>query len=133
MIPEFPYPEYDGARNGLSYIVFNTGDIFYFPATYQTDTFAVQNGRIVNVTNSSVSGYLVSSGVSRPARVTSLGDVEYRVDSGYSYEPLAYSSIDASNVSFYTAPLSSSDGTPFFSLSFLFLLGVIVLCLFMRK
>lgn len=104
----------------------------YLPLTYQSDYLSF-DGRLFNVTNSTVSGVFFADGIEYSFRVPSWGNPQYRVEDDYYWADLTISEIVSSNVVIADSfpPLVSSE----FVISYvpIALLGVIVLCLFMKR
>ena len=112
------------------------GDVVvYLPLTYQEGYLSYDGSNLFNVTNSSVSGRLYVGAREYDFRCSSWSSPEYRVtDSGYyQYESLTFTSIDSTNIQILEdfPPLYPlSDILP---LALVALLGVIVLCLFIKR
>lgn len=107
----------------------------YLPVSYRSGYLSFDGDNLYNVTNSSISGVLYRGSTEYDFRIYSWSTPQYRVqDSGsYQYEDLTFTSIDYSNMEIAESfpPLVSYDDV----LSYLpiALLGVIVLCLFMKR
>ncbi len=126
---DLPCPYVDCYVSGL-------GDVrLYFPVNRQYDTFAVDtSGNLINVTDSTIYGYVVSSGPYR-VRFDSFSGASYRLlDSSNSWRDTTVSDITDSTISI----LDESNLSPLLPDTqvlvclILFLLGVVVVCLFMR-
>ena len=107
----------------------------YLPVSYRSGYLSFNGDNLFNVTNSSVSGVLYDGGTEYDFRISSWSEPQYRVqDSGYyQYEDLTFTSIDYSNMEIAESfpPLVSYDDVlPYLPIA---LLGVIVLCLFMKR
>lgn len=108
----------------------------YIPVSYRSGYLGLtSSGNLCNVSSSSISGVLYRGSVEYDFRLYSWSEPQYRVqDSGYyQYEDLTFTSITASNaeISDSFPPLVSADSV--LSLVPLIFLGVIVLCLFMKR
>ena len=108
----------------------------YIPVSYRSGYLGLtSSGNLCNVSSSSISGVLYRGSVEYDFRLSSWSEPQYRVqDSGYyQYEDLTFTSITASNadISDSFPPLVSADSV--LSLVPFIFLGVIVLCLFMKR
>lgn len=108
----------------------------YIPVSYRSGYLGLtSSGNLCNVSSSSISGVLYRGSVEYDFRLYSWSEPQYRVqDSGYyQYEDLTFTIITASNaeISDSFPPLVSADSV--LSLVPLIFLGVIVLCLFMKR
>lgn len=108
----------------------------YIPVSYRSGYLGLtSSGNLCNVSSSSISGVLYRGSVEYDFRLYSWSEPQYRVqDSGYyQYEDLTFTSITASNAEIFDSfpPLVSPDSV--LSLVPLIFLGVIVLCLFMKR
>lgn len=108
----------------------------YIPVSYRSGYLGLtSSGNLCNVSSSSISGVLYRGSVEYDFRLSSWSVPQYRVrDSGYyQYEDLTFTSITASNaeISDSFPPLVSADSV--LSLVPFIFLGVIVLCLFMKR
>lgn len=108
----------------------------YLPINYQSGYLGLtSSGNLYNVSSSSISGVLYRGNTEYDFRLYSWSTPQYRVqDSGYyQYEDLTFTSITASNAEIFDSfpPLVSADSV--LSLVPLIFLGVIVLCLFMKR
>lgn len=110
--------------------------LIYIPTAYQYRSFTKTTaGAPVNITVSTISGYTYD-GNDYNIRWSSFGRAQYRPVSGsYSYQDLDITEITNTNVVFVESiedlpPVPDAD---MLSLISIFLLGVIVLCLFMRR
>lgn len=108
----------------------------YLPINYQSGYLGLtSSGNLYNVSSSSISGVLYRGNTEYDFRLSSWYSPQYRVqDSGYyQYEDLTFTSITASNAEIFDSfpPLVSADSV--LSLVPLIFLGVIVLCLFMKR
>ena len=108
----------------------------YIPVSYRSGYLGLtSSGNLFNVSSSSISGVLYRGSTEYDFRLYSWSEPQYRVqDSGYyQYEDLTFTSITASNaeISDSFPPLVSADSV--LSLVPLIFLGVIVLCLFMKR
>lgn len=126
---DLPCPYVDCRVSGL-------GDVrVYFPINRQYDTFAVDaSGQLINVTDSTVYGYVVSSGPYR-VRFDSFSGAAYRLlDSSNSWRDATVSDVTSSTVSILDEgnPSPLLPDTQVLACLILFLLGVVVVCLFMR-
>lgn len=141
-VPAFAYdttPPSDPVFTGCLFVSGSTrelGDVVvYLPLTYQKGYLSYDGFNLFNVTNSSVSGRLYAGSREYDFRCSSWSNPEYRVtDSGYyQYESLTFTSIDSTNIQIL------EDFPPLYPLSDLLplalvaLLGVIVLCLFIKR
>lgn len=118
------YPEYIPYAGG-AYVEVNSSNFSkcacVFPIDRQKNTFSFSgssNTNIVNITSSTVSGFLyTSSGTRYDCRLTSLSSIEYR-DNGYPYEwhTLNISKILNTNIVFQDLKgLNRQNDNPFFS------------------
>lgn len=124
---------------GSCYITGSTRELgtvtVYLPVSYRSGYLSFDGDNLYNVTNSSISGVLYRGSTEYDFRIYSWSEPQYRVqDSGYyQYEDLTFTSLDYSNMEIAESfpPLVSYDDV----LSYLpiALLGVIVLCLFMKR
>lgn len=129
----------DAPFTGCCYISCSTsqfGDItVYLPITYQSGYFSYTSAGLVNISTSSISGVFYDGGIEYTFRCSSWSTPQYReVDgSSYSYADLTVNSIEYSNVQIAESfpPLVSS--ATILSYIPVLLLGVIVLCLFMKR
>lgn len=108
----------------------------YIPVNYQSGYLGLtSSGNLFNVSSSSISGVLYQGSTEYQFRLSSWSEPQYRVqDSGYyQYEDLTFTSITVSNAEIFDSfpPLVSADSV--LSLVPLIFLGVIVLCLFMKR
>lgn len=111
---------------------FGSIDIF-LPVTYQSGYLSF-DGQLFNVTNSTVSGIFYDGGTEYSFRCSSWSTPQYReVDGGYTWADLNVYNIDYSNVDIAEEfpPLVSYNTV--MSYVPIALLGVIVLCLFMKR
>ena len=111
--------------------------IIYVPVSnqFKSFTFAANTETPVNITASTISGYTYSS-VDYQIRWTSFGQCQYRPYSGsYSYTDLDITSVLNTNIVFVTGPedLPVVPDSSMLQVIIVFLLGVMVLCLFMRR
>ena len=111
--------------------------IIYVPVSYQfkSFTFAANTETPVNITSSTISGYTYSS-TDYQIRWASFGQCQYRPYSGsYSYTDLDITSVLNTNIVFVTGPedLPVVPDSSMLQVIIVFLLGVMVLCLFMRR
>ena len=125
---------------GSCYLTGSTRDLgtvtVYLPVSYRSGYLSFDGDNLFNVTNSSVSGVLYDGGREYDFRISGWSTPQYRDDTSsgyYQYEDLTFTSIDYSNMEIAESfpPLVSYDDV----LSYLpiALLGVIVLCLFMKR
>lgn len=126
---DLPCPYVDCRVSGLGNVR------VYFPINRQYDTFAVDaSGQLINVTDSTVYGYVVSSGPYR-VRFDSFSGAAYRLlDSSNSWRDATVSDVTGSTVSILDegSPSPLLPDTQVLACLILFLLGVVVVCLFMR-
>lgn len=111
--------------------------IIYVPVSnqFKSFTFAANTETPVNITASTISGYTYSS-EDYQIRWTSFGQCQYRPYSGsYSYTDLDITSVLNTNIVFVTGPedLPVVPDSSMLQVIIVFLLGVMVLCLFMRR
>lgn len=111
--------------------------IIYVPVSnqFKSFTFAANTETPVNITASTISGYTYSS-TDYQIRWSSFGQCQYRPYSGsYSYTDLAITSVLNTNIVFVTGPedLPVVPDSSMLQVIIVFLLGVVVLCLFMRR
>lgn len=111
--------------------------MIYVPVTYQfkSFTFAVGTETPVNITASTITGYTYSS-TDYQIRWSSFGQCQYRPYSGsYSYTDLDITSVLNTNIVFVEGPddLPVVPDTSILLVILIFLQGVVVLCLFMRR
>lgn len=137
---ENDYPTDSPLAGGL-YIECNTAELgevlIYIPVDYQYKSFTFdETGNIVNIRSSTISGLLYRGSSTYTFRISSFSNPTYRsYNSGSSYSDLTVTSVLNTNVVFVegnedipVVPDSDMQG-----LICIFLLGVIVLCLFMRR
>lgn len=114
------------------------GDLLiYIPTDYQYRSFTkTDSGEPVNITNSTISGYSYD-GSSYYIRWSTFGTAQYRSSTGqsYSYSDLDITEIKNTNVVFVESnedlpPVPDSDTT---NVILIFMMGVIILCLFMKR
>ena len=126
---DLPCPYVDCRVSGLGAVR------VYFPVNRQYDTFAVDaSGQLLNVTDSTVYGYVVSSGPYR-VRFDAFSGAAYRLlDSSNSWRDTTVSDVTGSTVAILDgdSPSPLLPDTQVLICLILFLLGVVVVCLFMR-
>lgn len=108
----------------------------YIPVNYQSGYLGLtSSGNLCNVSSSSISGVIYRGSSVYDFRLSSWSEPQYRVraTSYYQYEDLTFTSITASNAEILDSfpPLVSAASV--LSLVPLIFLGVIVLCLFMKR
>lgn len=111
---------------------FGSIDIF-LPVTYQSGYFSF-DGQLYNVSNSSITGVFYDGGDEYSFRCSAWSTPQYReADGGYTWADLNVYDIEYSNVDIAEEfpPLVSHDTV--MSYVPIALLGVIVLCLFMKR
>lgn len=109
----------------------------YIPIDYQEGSFAYDNhGNLVNIRAASITGYILD-GTQYSVRWTSFNTPQYRLtnyDYGSSYEDLTITFVNDSNIQIVEddseVPLFPDER--YISLGIFALLGVAVLCLFMK-
>lgn len=126
---------------GCCYLVGDTVELgsvtVYLPVSYRTGYLAfTSSGNLRNVTNSSVSDILFVGSRQYDVRWSSWSTAQYRDTSGsgyYQYEDLTFIDVTYSNMELADEfpPLVSTDTV--FQWIPVVLLGVIVLCLFMKR
>ena len=126
---------------GSCYLVGNTVELgsvtVYLPVSYRTGYLGfTSSGNLRNVSNSTISGILFAGSREYDVRWSSWSTPQYRDTYGsdyYQYEDLTFTSVDYSNMEIADEfpPLVGSDTV--FQWIPVFLLGVIILCLFMKR
>lgn len=115
----------------------NLGSVrIYVPVNYAKGSFTYNSsGEPVNITSSTISGYFVRNGSLYSVRFSSMGGITYRLTdgSGYSWSDLSVTSVDDTNIQFFTVNPPLYDISELFPYILTFCLGVIVLCLFMKR
>lgn len=111
--------------------------IIYVPVSYQSKafTFAANTSTPINITASTISGYAYASS-DYSVRWSSFGRATYRrVDGTGSYNNLDITSVLNTNIVFIedNADLPVIPDNNILQIISIFLLGVMVLCLFMRR
>lgn len=108
----------------------------YLPVTYREGYLGLtSSGNLFNVSNSSISGIMYRGSTEYNFRLSSWSTPQYRLynSSGYNYSDLTFTSITASNA------VIAEEFQPLVPVSALLayvpiiLLGVIVLCLFIKR
>lgn len=117
--------------DGCCFITVSGGSLggvdIYIPVNYISGYLTLQNGIPFNASNSTVSGYVLSSSgdIRYQVRWPAWSTAEYRTyDSGYNYAAYNISGVDASNVQWITYENLSEPSA--FSWNLIFL-GVLVL------
>lgn len=140
VLPCFAYsdsPPSDQSYAGAGYITcdtveFGSIDIF-IPISYKSGYLSFTDN-LFNVSNSSISGIFFDGGTQYSFRISSWSTPQYRnSDSGYTWYDLTVESIEFSNIDIadeYPPLVSESDVLVYVPIVFL---GVIVLCLFMKR
>lgn len=114
------------------------GDLkIYVPADYQRGSFSYFSGsNVCGIRSSTISGYAFKGSTLYQVRFPAFSDPQYRVyDSGYSYTDFSITGVNSTNIQI----LTSDDDLPLYpdsgilSLCLIFLLGVIVVCQFMKR
>ena len=111
------------------------GDIvIYLPVNYRENTFTLKGAEPFNMTSSSISCVLYSGPTEYYGRFNSFGTFSFRSSDNYSYTDLTIDDVYETNVVFtetfeYTDPLDDNVVI----LIVIGLLGVIALCLFLKK
>lgn len=113
------------------------GDILiYVPTSYQYKSFTYNtDGAPVNITSSTITGYYYGS-ADYNVRWSSFGQAQYRlVSGGYSYQDLDITDVLNTNIVFVESidDLPVVPDTDMLSVILIFLVGVIVLCLFIKR
>lgn len=115
----------------------NLGSVrIYVPVNYAKGSFTYNSsGEPVNITTSTISGYFVRNGSLYSVRFASMGGITYRITdgSGHSWSDLSVTSLDDTNIQFFTVNPPLYDISELFPYILTFCLGVIVLCLFMKR
>lgn len=115
----------------------NLGSVrIYVPVNYAKGSFTYDSsGEPVNITSSTISGYFVRNGSLYSVRFASMGGITYRLadGSGYSWSDLSVSSVDDTNIQFFTVNPPLYGFSELFPYILTFCLGVVVLCLFMKR
>lgn len=125
---------------GSCYIEMQTSQLgritVYFPVTYQDSYFSIRSdGQLVNITNSTLTGYFRYGSSEYTFRCTTFSTPQYRLTNGSgSYVNLTVNGVYNSNMTLLESfPTQFSFHTSSFDLIELFLMGVCVLCLFMKR
>lgn len=131
-------PPADAPFTGSLYLSLDTRELgpvtVYLPVTYRSGYLSYSNGNLFNVSNSTVSGVMYYGGTEYQFRLSSWSTPQYRLyDSGYTYSDLTVTAIEASNavIAEEFPPLVS--GEQVVQWIPVLLMGVIVLCLFMKR
>lgn len=115
----------------------NLGSVrIYVPVNYAKGSFTYDSsGEPVNITASTISGYFVRNGSLYSVRFVSMGGITYRLTdgSGYSWSDLSVSAVDDTNIQFFTVNPPLYGFSELFPYILTFCLGVVVLCLFMKR
>ena len=115
----------------------NLGSVrIYVPVNYAKGSFTYDSsGEPVNITASTISGYFVRNGSLYSVRFASMGGITYRLTdgSGYSWSDLSVTSVDDTNIQILTENPPLYDFSELFPYILTFCLGVVVLCLFMKR
>lgn len=132
-------PPADADLTGCCYLTldtsqFGTIDVF-IPVSYQSGYLSYSNGQLFNVSNSSITGVFWDSGTQYSFRCSAWSAPQYRDYSGSSYTwyALSVDEVLYSNVQIaedFPPLVPASDVVSFLPVVFL---GVIVLCLFMKR
>lgn len=115
----------------------NLGSVtIYVPVNYAKGSFSYDSrGVPVNITASTISGYFVRNGSLYSVRFASMGGITYRHSdgSGYSWSDLSVTSVDDTNIQILTENPPLYGFSELFPYILTFCLGVVVLCLFMKR
>ncbi len=125
---------------GCLYITGSTRELgsitVYLPVSYQSGYLGLDSsGNLFNVSNTSISGVFYRGSSEYTFRLSAWSTPQYRpvTGSSYNYSDLTFTSISASNVQIADAFPSLVPVSEFLSYVPILLLGVIVLCLFMKR
>lgn len=134
------YPS-DSPLSGGVYIEVDTRELgevlIYVPTDYQYRSFAFdESGNIVNIRSATITGVLYDGNTVYSVRFTSFGNPSYRLATGnYTWDDLTVTEVLNTNVVFIESnedlpPVPDAD---MLSVIIVALLGVIVLCHFMKR
>lgn len=132
-------PPDDSDITGCLYITCDTSEFgsitVYLPVNYQSGYLSYSNGNLFNVSNSTVTGVFWDSGTQYTFRCSSWSTPQYRDydGSGYSYYDLTITDVVYSNVVIAESFPPLVPVSQLVSYVPIVFLGVIVLCLFMKR
>lgn len=133
-----PYVVPDTPIQGGYYISAATsqlGDVkIYVPVNYKADSFTFTSGNVMSIQASTITGVMYASSGVYTIRFPSFSSPEYRTyDSGYTYADLSITDVYDTNIQILDSDPHLEVPQYIIQLAVILTLGVIIICLFMKR